>query len=123
MNNDLQQQNIEIATKWFQAFNDHNLEQLLALYHNEAEHYSPKLKVRQPETNGLVKGKATLRAWWQDSFDRLPTLSYSPTTFTANEQRVFMEYVRSVENEEHMLVGEVLEIADGLIVASRVYHG
>ena len=123
MNNDLQQQNIEIATKWFQAFNDHNLEQLLALYHDEAEHYSPKLKVRQPETNGLVKGKAALRAWWQDSFNRLPTLSYRPTTFTANEQRVFMEYVRSVENEVDMLVGEVLEIADGLIVASRVYHG
>ncbi len=123
MNNDLQQQNIEIATKWFQAFNDHNLEQLLALYHDEAEHYSPKLKVRQPETNGLVKGKAALRAWWQDSFNRLPTLSYRPTTFTVNEQRVFMEYVRSVENEVDMLVGEVLEIADGLIVASRVYHG
>jgi len=123
MNNDLQQQNIEIATKWFQVFNDHNLEQLLALYHNEAEHYSPKLKVRQPDTNGLVKGKAALRAWWQDSFDRLPTLSYRPTTFTANGQRVFMEYVRSVENEVDMLVGEVLEIADGLIVASRVYHG
>ena len=123
MNNDLQQQNIEIATKWFQAFNDHNLEQLLALYHNEAEHYSPKLKVRQPETNGLVKGKSALKSWWQDSFDRLPTLSYKPTTFTANDQRVFMEYVRSVENEVDMLVGEVLEIADGLIVASRVYHG
>ncbi len=123
MNNDLQQQNIEIATKWFQAFNDHNLEQLLALYHNEAEHYSPKLKIRQLETNGLVIGKSALRAWWQDSFDRLPTLSYKPTTFTTNEQRVFMEYVRSVENEVDMLVGEVLEIADGLIVASRVYHG
>ncbi len=123
MNNDLQQQNIEIATKWFQAFNDHNLEQLLALYHNEAEHYSPKLKIRKAETNGLVKGKTELRAWWQDSFDRLPTLSYKPTTFTANEQRVFMEYVRSVDTDADMLVGEVLEIADGLIVASRVYHG
>lgn len=123
MNNELIRQNIEIATKWFQAFNDHNLEQLLALYHDEAEHYSPKLKIRQPETNGLVIGKSALRAWWQDSFDRLPTLSYKPTTFTANDQRVFMEYVRSVENEVDMLVGEVLEIADGLIVASRVYHG
>lgn len=123
MNNELIRQNIEIATKWFQAFNDHNLEQLLALYHDEAEHYSPKLKIRQPETNGLVIGKSALRAWWQDSFDRLPTLSYKPTTFTTNEQRVFMEYVRSVENEVDMLVGEVLEIADGLIVASRVYHG
>jgi len=117
------QKNLAIATKWFEAFNDHNLENLLSLYHNEAEHYSPKLKIRQPQTEGLVTGKAALRAWWQDAFDRLPTLNYIPTTLTANEDRVFMEYIRKVEGEPYMLVAEVLEIKDGTIVASRVYHG
>ena len=117
------QQNISIATKWFEAFNEHDLEKLLSLYHNEAKHYSPKLKIRQPETNGFVSGKAALRAWWQDAFSRLPTLSYTPTTLTANNERVFMEYIRRVENEPEMLVAEVLEIKDGFIVASRVYHG
>jgi hypothetical protein len=34
-----------------------------------------------------------------------------------------MEYIRNVDNEEAMLVAEVLEIKEGLIVASRVYHG
>jgi len=115
--------NERIAIKWFQAFNEHDLEKLLALYHDKAQHYSPKLKVRLPETNGLVTGKAALRAWWKDSFERLPSLQYSPTTFTANEERVFMEYMRRVDNEPEMLVAEVLEIKDGLIVASRVYHG
>jgi hypothetical protein len=117
------QQNIAIAQKWFEAFNEHNIEKLLSLYHNEAKHYSPKLKIRQPETNGLVSGKAALRAWWQDAFDRLPTLSYTPTSLTANNERVFMEYIRSVENEPEMQVAEVLEIKDRMIVASRVYHG
>jgi len=117
------QQNLIIATKWFEAFNEHALEKLLALYHNEAAHYSPKLKIRQPETNGLVRGKDALRAWWQDAFNRLPTLLYKPTTLTANNERVFMEYIRKVENEPDMLVAEVLEIKGGLIVASRVYHG
>ena len=42
---------------------------------------------------------------------------------TANDERVFMEYIRHVENEPDMLVAEVLEINNGLIVASRVYHG
>lgn len=119
----MMQQNLTIANQWFAAFNKHNLEDLLSLYHNEAEHYSPKLKIRLPETNGLVRGKAALRAWWQDAFDRLPTLSYTPTTLTANNERVFMEYIRRVENEPEMLIAEVLEIKDGLIVASRVYHG
>lgn len=115
--------NTTIATKWFAAFNAHDLEQLLSLYHDDAQHYSPKLKVRQPETNGLVTGKAALRAWWQDSFDRLPTLQYTPISFTANDERVFMEYIRHVDGDPDMLVAEVLEIKYGLIVASRVYHG
>jgi hypothetical protein len=34
-----------------------------------------------------------------------------------------MEYIRMVENEENMLVAEVLEIKEGRIVFSRVYHG
>jgi ketosteroid isomerase-like protein len=123
MSESIQKTNLVVAQKWFDAFNEHNLEKLLALYHENARHYSPKLKIRQPETNGLVTGKAALRAWWQDSFDRLPTLSYTPTSFTANDERVFSEYIRRVDNEPDMLVAEVLEIRDGVIVASRVYHG
>jgi len=115
--------NEAIAVKWFKAFNTHDLEALLALYHNDAKHFSPKLKIRKPETNGLVQGKDALREWWKDAFERLPTLNYTYTTLTANDDRVFMEYIRKVENEENMLVAEVLEIREGLIVASRVYHG
>lgn len=112
-----------IAYKWFDAFNQHNLEQLLSLYDDNAQHFSPKLKLRKPETNGLVIGKEAMRDWWKDSFERLPTLKYKVTSLTANTDRVFMEYVRSVENEEDMLVAEVLEIRDNKIVLSRVYHG
>ncbi|MFZ4796347.1 MAG: nuclear transport factor 2 family protein [Bacteroidia bacterium] len=115
--------NEEIALKWFEAFNKHNLENLLSLYHENAEHFSPKLKVRNPETKGLIKGKKALRNWWEDAFLRLPNLHYSVTSLTANNQRVFMEYIRQVPNEEDMLVAEVLEIENGEIMASRVYHG
>jgi ketosteroid isomerase-like protein len=115
--------NRSIALSWFEAFNAHNLEQLLQLYHDDAEHYSPKLKLRHPETEGLIKGKAALRAWWRDAFDRLPSLRYEVVSLTANEARVFMEYIRHVQGEEDLRVGEVLEITAHKIKASRVYHG
>jgi len=117
------EKNLSIAHLWFEAFNNHNLEKLLSLYDNEAQHFSPKLKIRHPETKGLVTGKDALRTWWQDSFERLPTLNYKVTSLTSNSDRVFMEYVRSVENEEDMLIAEILEIKEGKIIASRVYHG
>ena len=113
---------LAIANKWFDAFNEHDLEKLLSLYDNNAQHYSPKLKARNPETNGLINGKKALRAWWKDSFDRLPTLKYTPQEFIADNDKIFMQYIRYVQGEEDMTVGEVLEIHDGLIIASRVYH-
>ena len=112
-----------IAKIWLQAFNEHDLEKLLALYDNDAVHYSPKLKIRIPESNGIIKGKDAMRIWWQDAFDRLPELTYSEKTVTANDERVFMEYIRTVPGEVDINVAEVLEIKNGLIVASRVYHG
>lgn len=114
---------IDVAQRWFQAFNAHDLEGLLALYADDARHFSPKLHVRKPETGGWVQGKDALRAWWRDSFQRLPSLRYEPTNFIANGTAVFMEYIRHVEGEADLRVGEVLEVADGLITASRVYHG
>jgi hypothetical protein len=110
------------AHKWFDAFNAHDLEQLLSLYDENAQHYSPKLKIRRPETKGLIIGKRALRSWWQDAFERLPTLNYELVRLTPFENRVFMEYVRHVENEEDLYVGEMLEIEDTKIVASSVFH-
>lgn len=115
--------NLSIAHKWFDAFNNHNLEQLLSLYDEDAEHFSPKLKIKKPETDGLVKGQKGLHDWWQEAFELLPTLHYKVTSLTANENRVFMEYVRTVQGESDMLVAEVLEIKEEKIIFSRVYHG
>jgi len=117
--------NEQIAIDWLQAFNAHNLDALLALYDDDAVHFSPKLKVRQPETDGFVRGKSALRAWWADALERLPSLRYDRVTLAANDERVFMEYTRHVDGEANLAVAEVLQVdkVKRKIVASRVYHG
>jgi ketosteroid isomerase-like protein len=112
-----------IAERWLACFEDRDLDGLLALYADDATHTSPKIRARHPDTGGLLRGKAAMREWWQDSFDRLPSMRYVPTALTADSERVFMEYVRHVAGEPDMPVAEVLEVRDGLIVASRVFHG
>jgi ketosteroid isomerase-like protein len=111
-----------LAQQWFAAFNNKELEKLLSLYHDHAQHFSPKLKVRHPETNGLIKGKPALHAWWQDAFNRLPSLHYEIVRLTPHDDRVFMEYVRHVQGEDDLKVGELLEIQNGLIIKSSVFH-
>jgi hypothetical protein len=70
----------------------------------------------------LIKGKSALRAWWRDSFDRLPSLQYEVVRLTPYQDRVFMEYIRHVEVEEDLRVGEMLEIDHNKIVRSSVFH-
>lgn len=117
------EKNLSIAHTWFEAFNSQNLEKLLSLYEEDATHYSPKLKIAQPETNGQILGKNALRNWWHDAFTKIPTLHYKVTSLTADSDRIFMEYIRKVENEKELFVAEVLEIKDSKIICSRVYHG
>ncbi len=112
-----------VAHRWMACFNQADLEGLLSLYAEDATHYSPKLKVRQPETNGLIFGKQALRLWWADAFLRLPKLHYRLTSVTPCQERVFIEYVRENPGDPDMLVAEVFELNHGLIQASRVYHG
>lgn len=117
-------QNLDsIAFKWFDAFNEHNLEKLLNLYDDKAEHYSPKLKIKHPDSNGLISGKEALRVWWKEAFERLPSLHYDVKSLTSNEYRVFMEYIRKVDGEADLMIAELLQIENGKIILSKVYHG
>jgi 8-oxo-dGTP pyrophosphatase MutT (NUDIX family) len=112
-----------IGRRWLTAFNARDLDALLALYADDAVHTSPKLLAARPETGGRIVGKAALRAWWADSFARLPGLRYEPRTLTADGERVWLEYLRVLPGEASLLIAEPLDVRGGLIVASRVYHG
>ena len=112
-----------IARRWLDCFAAHDLDGLLALYAEDAIHTSPKVRVRHPETGGVLRGKLALRAWWADAFARLPDLGYELSGLTVDRARVFMEYMRRVPGEPELPVAEVLDIEGALIVASRVYHG
>ncbi|HEY1551342.1 MAG TPA: nuclear transport factor 2 family protein [Kofleriaceae bacterium] len=112
-----------IAERWLDRFEARDLDGLLALYADDATHMSPKIRVRHPETGGKLVGKAALRAWWADSFERLPQLRYVPTSITADGDRALLEYTRRLPGEADMPIAEVFDIARGVIVASRVFHG
>ena len=115
--------NALVARRWIDAFNAHDVPSLVALYDEAATHTSPKIRAMHPDTGGCIRGHAALTAWWEGAIGRLPSLRYELVALTASEERVFLEYVRHVEGEPPMPVGEVFDVRAGRIVASRVYHG
>jgi ketosteroid isomerase-like protein len=114
---------LALALAWLDAFNARDLERLLALYADDAVHTSPKLRVQEPGTNGEIRGKPALRAWWSDAMTRLPGLHYAGKHLSAGEDRVVMEYERQNPGEPSYMVAETLVVDGGRIVASHVYHG
>jgi ketosteroid isomerase-like protein len=112
-----------IAEAWHAAFEARDLDALLALYADDATHQSPKIRALHPETGGKLVGKPAMRAWWADSFARLPSLRYIQTAITADPDSVLLEYIRRVDGEPDMPIAEVFDVRSGYIVASRVFHG
>ncbi len=115
-----------LARRWLTAFNARDLDGLLALYHPDAVHVSPKLRDREPATNGEIRGVEALRRWWSGAMERLPNLRYEPLHITCGEAadgRVFMEYLRTTPGEADLVVAEVLVVEGGRIVRSLVFHG
>jgi len=49
-------------------------------------------------------------------------LHYKIIKLMADNEQVFMEYIRQTPGEEDLRVGEVLIINNGKIISSRVYH-
>lgn len=119
----MSEKNLAIGREFLRAFNARELDALIALYAEDAVHVTPKARALHPETEGRVVGRDALRAWWKDSFDRYSDIAYDPLHVTADENCVWMEYRRRVPNEPELAVAEILQIREGLIFASRVYHG
>jgi steroid delta-isomerase-like uncharacterized protein len=115
--------NLSIARRWIDAFNRGDVASLVALYAEDAVHTSPKLRDRDPASEGKVRGRPALSAWWSDALSRTPSLRYEPQSFTASDERVVIEYLRHADGQPVMAVSETFDVRDGAIVASRVYHG
>ena len=113
----------EVADVWVEAFNRGDADAMVALYSEDAIHTSPKLRAVQPAGEGRIKGKAAMKGWWQDAFERRPGIKYEVLTIVASDEVAVIEYLRHSPGEDTMQVAEVFEIRDGLIVRSHVYHG
>ena len=119
----MSQTNAQLARTWLLTFNAHDIGSLVALYAADATHTSPKIRAMHPDSGGKIQGQAALKAWWSDAISRLPTLRYEELSVTANDDRVFLEYLRHAPDSPPYPVAEVFDVRDGKIVASRVYHG
>jgi ketosteroid isomerase-like protein len=104
------------AQDWCRAWNAHDIEAVLAHFHDDVVFSSPVAARVVPESAGVVRGKDALRAYWAAALAAHPDLRFEVIATYIGTQAVVINY----RNQRGQLVNEVL-IFDGERV--REGHG
>jgi ketosteroid isomerase-like protein len=104
------------ADEWVRAWNAHDVEAVLAHFHEDVLFSSPVAARVLPETGGVVRGKAALRHYWQTALGQLPDLRFEVISVYRGESLLVINY----RNHRRESVNEVLMFDGDLI---REGHG
>lgn len=104
------------ARDWYDAWNAHDVEAVLAHFHDDVVFTSPVAARVVPESGGVVRGKDALRRYWFTALAALPDLHFEVVATYVGTNALVINY----RNHRGQLVNEVL-IFDGALV--REGHG
>ena len=106
----------EFSRQWVDAWNAHDLESLLEHFADDVVFTSPVAAQLLDGSDGVIRGKAFLRAYWAEGLRLIPDLRFEVVGVYAGVQSIVINY----RNQKGGLVNEVL-IFDGDLV--REGHG
>ena len=106
---------IAFATSWCAAWNAHDLDAVLAHFHDDVVFTSPMAIRMVPDSGGRIAGKAALRAYWTEGLRRIPDLHFTVERVFAGVDTVVIQY----RNQGGIPVSEVLTFAGGLVISGH----
>ncbi|KQY24506.1 polyketide cyclase [Cellulomonas sp. Root485] len=107
------------SADWVAAWNAHDIEAVLAHFHDDVVFTSPTAARVVPASGGVVRGKAALRSYWTEALALVPDLHFTVERLYAGVNVLVLGY----RNQAGGLVDEVLVFADGLVVEGHgTYH-
>ena len=90
--------------EWVRAWNDHDVERVLAHFADDVVFTSPVAKQLLAGSDGVVRGKAALRAYWSEGVRRIPDLRFEVLGVYVGIDTLVINY----RNQRRGLVSEVL---------------
>lgn len=103
----------QFAREWVRAWNDHDIEAVLAHFDDAVVFTSPVALKVLPATGGVVHGKAALREYWTAALAGIPDLEFSVEGVFGGIDTVVIAY----RNQNGGSVSEVLRFNDaGLVI-------
>lgn len=102
----------EFATGWLAAWNAHDVEAVLAHFADDATFTSPVAARILDGSDGVLRGKEALRAYWRHGLERYPDLRFELVGVYAGIDTLVLNY----RNQNGGLVNEVLRLDGALVV-------
>lgn len=103
---------VAFAERWCRNWNAHDVEAVLAEFHDQVVFTSPVAATLQPETAGVVHGKPALRRYWMAAVRQFPDLRFVVEGVYQGIDTIVIAY----RNQNGHLVNEVLRFDDDDVV-------
>jgi hypothetical protein len=102
----------EFCRQWVDAWNAHDVEAVLAHFHEDVVFTSPVAARILPDTAGVVHGKSELRKYWTVALRSVPNLRFVVDGIYQGIDTIVIRY----RNQDGGQVSEVLRFCDDLVV-------
>lgn len=66
----------EFATQWLNAWNSHNIDNILEHYANDIEFYSPLIPLLKFNDEGIIRNKTDLKKYFEIGLNTYPDLHF-----------------------------------------------
>ena len=103
---------LAFSAAWVAAWNAHDVETVLAHFHDDVVFTSPTAARVVPASGGVVRGKQALREYWTEGLRLVPDLHFTVERVYAGVTALVITY----RNQGGGLVDEVLVFSDGLVI-------
>lgn len=97
---------------WAEAWNAHDVESVLKLFHQDVVFTSPVALRLLPETGGIIQGKTSLRAYWATALQAMHDLKFSIEAVYEGINSLVIAY----KNQDEKRVSEVLIFGDDNLI-------
>src|SRR5262245_38665931 len=98
--------------RWFELWNSRDLDRMLEHFADDVTFTSPLAAQLVEGSNGLVRGRDALRAYWAKGLSLRPDLHFEHVATYAGVDTIVINY----RNQDGVLVNEVLTFDGPLVV-------
>jgi len=107
------------AERWLTAWNAHDLDAVLRLFHDDVVFTSPLAAKVVPESQGVIHGKPALRNYWTAALAQLPDLHFELTSLFAGVDTLLIGFRMNGGPERY----EILRFRDDRVSEGHGTYG